>query len=258
VIAWLAGATLADEKSKAAEERDRRAKAAVAVAKSAAAVKESMADTIPSPREVTPKDYRTGHKESLAEQAVLVVYVKCDGPKVDGAVTCFVNTDTFGPVTGPAVVVGYPSGDRLLIDKTLPCPPDQSQLKDAVKEAALKIGGKQERMPALAPAPLNTQINAKLCPCSPGACGCKGDCPAKCPAKTSVGHTHTCANGHTWDHSVTSSHSCPTCGLQQYVQDAKAKPVTAGAVKTVAQPKVFVGYTKTCNNGVCTLVPVYR
>lgn len=44
----------------------------------------------------------------------------------------------------------------------------------------------------------------------------------KAPAATKafVGHTHTCANGHTWDHSMDGgSHVCPTCGLKQTVVD---------------------------------------
>ncbi len=47
------------------------------------------------------------------------------------------------------------------------------------------------------------------------------------------GHTHTCANGHTWDHAMTSGHNCPVCGLPQYVQDRSPRMVAVKTVKTV-------------------------
>lgn len=34
------------------------------------------------------------------------------------------------------------------------------------------------------------------------------------------GHTHTCANGHTWNHATNPTHNCQVCGLSQYVQDS--------------------------------------
>lgn len=40
-----------------------------------------------------------------------------------------------------------------------------------------------------------------------------------------VGHTHTCRNGHTWDHQVTAGHNCPTCGLYQNVIDGPRRAV---------------------------------
>lgn len=40
-----------------------------------------------------------------------------------------------------------------------------------------------------------------------------------------VGHTHTCANGHTWDHSANPSHTCRECGQSQYYQDTSPKMV---------------------------------
>lgn len=37
---------------------------------------------------------------------------------------------------------------------------------------------------------------------------------------TFQGHTHTCANGHTWDHTMDNgSHKCPSCGLMQFNVD---------------------------------------
>lgn len=41
-----------------------------------------------------------------------------------------------------------------------------------------------------------------------------------------IGHTHTCANGHTWDHQANPTHTCQFCGKTQYVQDSGARPVT--------------------------------
>lgn len=39
------------------------------------------------------------------------------------------------------------------------------------------------------------------------------------------GHTHTCANGHTWDHLSNPTHNCKICGLPQYIQDSRPMPV---------------------------------
>ncbi len=41
-----------------------------------------------------------------------------------------------------------------------------------------------------------------------------------------IGHTHTCSNGHTWDHKANPTHTCKFCGRQQFVQDTPARPVT--------------------------------
>ncbi len=52
----------------------------------------------------------------------------------------------------------------------------------------------------------------------------------KVSTRAPIGHTHTCANGHTWDHSVTDSHNCPVagCGLFQNYQDAVPRMVNIG------------------------------
>ena len=65
-------------------------------------------------------------------------------------------------------------------------------------------------------------------------------------ARAAQGHTHTCANGHTWDHSVTSGHNCPVCGLFQNVQDATPRAVTTGGA-TYALPS-----SGGCANGSCS------
>jgi len=47
-------------------------------------------------------------------------------------------------------------------------------------------------------------------------------------AAGTAGHTHTCRNGHTWDHSMDGgSHRCPTCGESQFVQDSGPRRVSA-------------------------------
>lgn len=43
--------------------------------------------------------------------------------------------------------------------------------------------------------------------------------------KAPVGHTHTCANGHTWDHETNPTHTCQICGLTQFNQDTAPRMV---------------------------------
>lgn len=72
-----------------------------------------------------------------------------------------------------------------------------------------------------------------------------------------TGHTHTCANGHTWDHATHAGHDCPVCGLSQYTQDARPRPVTVGQTRAASQPAAAVKtYTigasaSGCANGAC-------
>ena len=40
-----------------------------------------------------------------------------------------------------------------------------------------------------------------------------------------VGHTHTCAHGHTWDHAANPTHRCQFCGMSQYVIDQPSRMV---------------------------------
>lgn len=50
------------------------------------------------------------------------------------------------------------------------------------------------------------------------------------------GHTHTCPNGHTWDHSMDGgTHRCPVagCGLMQFVQDPPGRNVPAASPPVV-------------------------
>jgi hypothetical protein len=51
-----------------------------------------------------------------------------------------------------------------------------------------------------------------------------------------VGHTHTCARGHTWDHSENPTHNCRFCGLFQNVQDRTPRAVTIIRTERIPQP----------------------
>lgn len=54
------------------------------------------------------------------------------------------------------------------------------------------------------------------------------------------GHTHTCPRcATTWDHKSNNSHNCPECGTEQFVQDARPRPVTV-KVKVKPQADPFV------------------
>lgn len=60
------------------------------------------------------------------------------------------------------------------------------------------------------------------------------------------GHTHTCANGHTWDHTMDGgSHRCPTCGLSQFIVDQP------GAFRGSPRQFYTIGSGSGCANGNC-------
>lgn len=77
-----------------------------------------------------------------------------------------------------------------------------------------------------------------------------------------VGHTHTCANGHTWDHQANPGHTCKICGLQQFVQDPVARPVLVSPATTppesapTYQPPYQLYGSGGCANGSCPTVAV--
>ncbi len=52
--------------------------------------------------------------------------------------------------------------------------------------------------------------------------------PTTRPGNIGDGHTHTCANGHTWNHATHAGHDCPTCGLSQFIQDPSPRAVNLG------------------------------
>lgn len=85
-----------------------------------------------------------------------------------------------------------------------------------------------------------------------------------------IGHTHTCANGHTWDHQANSGHTCLICGLSQYVQDSSPRMVTVRTSSNVPTyyypqttylpqytytqgytPQYTLGNSSNCVNGKC-------
>lgn len=69
------------------------------------------------------------------------------------------------------------------------------------------------------------------------------------------GHTHTCANGHTWDHAANASHVCQFCGLTQMIQDRSPRPVTvlsSGNVSTRTVTAPVVRFSN-CPNGNCPI-----
>lgn len=73
--------------------------------------------------------------------------------------------------------------------------------------------------------------------------------------RQAVGHTHTCRNGHTWDHTIDNgSHVCPTCGESQFVMDAVPKAIVTGGTATTQSgstttyttlPQYQTGWTQT-------------
>jgi hypothetical protein len=93
----------------------------------------------------------------------------------------------------------------------------------ALEKRVADLEAKQATFRPFAPAPVSTLVKSTSV------------------ARQPVGHTHTCANGHTWDHSVTPGHNCPECGLPQYVQDPTPRTVTAGTPGWHA-PAPFAAY----------------
>jgi hypothetical protein len=139
-----------------AEDRDRRARAALALAAAPKAPPAAVA-VAPLPRVAKPKGYAQGHQESRDEQKPLVVFVGMDVVPVDGAIVSKTDAPEFAGVTAPAVVVGYPVGDRLFVERTLSGAPTPAEVKAAVRDAARKIDSPAKDMPA-APKPLDWQI----------------------------------------------------------------------------------------------------
>lgn len=62
------------------------------------------------------------------------------------------------------------------------------------------------------------------------------------------GHTHTCANGHTWNHAVHAGHDCPVCGLPQFIQDPVPRQVNING--SVNRSIITTG-SGGCANGQC-------
>jgi len=147
VVAGCLGSQVrADEQG----ERERRAKVALALA-----AKPSAVAVAPPPRPAA-KTYPQGYSAATKQQQPLVVYVGCEAQPVPGAVVAKADAP-FAGVHGPAVVVAFPVGDKLLIDATVP--PDAAKVEMAVKAAQRKIDVPvlPQRMPA-APKPLSWNL----------------------------------------------------------------------------------------------------
>ncbi len=156
-VALLVGTT--DSRADDREDRDRKARAALALTVPSVAPKAVATAPAPKAKSVA---YGDAYKRASAEQQPLVVYVGTPMEPVPGAVVSW--TDSFGDTKGPAVVVGYPVGDRLYVHATLPGAPSAEAVQREVKAAAKKSDPKP--MPpgavkdAPAPKPLDWNIRA--------------------------------------------------------------------------------------------------
>jgi hypothetical protein len=112
---------------------------------------------------------------------------------------------------------------------------------------------------AVPPAPPSTLKAA--CQCE--ACPCKTSNVVTAKPKASTtgfrqprGHTHTCTNGHTWDHDANPTHTCKFCGLNQFVQDNRPRLVTVTVTPTftpAVQKTVRTLSAGGCANGNCPI-----
>ncbi len=162
-----------------------KAKALIALSKA----KGGRAATAPAPHAPAPKDYPAGYKAATADQVPLVVFVGCEVQPTPNAVACKCDAPSFGTAKAPAVVVGYPVGERLMIDTTIAGQGTETEVKKAVEKAAKKIGDVPAK-PMPAPAPADWQIRTDDAEEQPisfrrgrAACGCGEKCPcAEAPA----------------------------------------------------------------------------
>jgi len=70
------------------------------------------------------------------------------------------------------------------------------------------------------------------------------------PVRSAVGHTHTCARGHTWDHTMDGgSHNCPVCGLHQTVVDPVIATVQAVQYSLPGTTNSYSSFTQTRSTG---------
>lgn len=155
-VALLVGTT--DSRGDDREDRDRKARAALAL--TAPAAPKALA-TAPAPKAKSVA-YADGYKAAGERQQPLVVFVGTPMIPTPGAVASW--TDSFGDTKAPAVVVGYPVGDRLYVHATLAGAPSAEQVQREVKAATKKCDPKP--MPprgvkdSPAPKPLSWDIRA--------------------------------------------------------------------------------------------------
>jgi hypothetical protein len=135
----VCGFAQADDK----EKLELKAKAALSLAKTSPRPVKA-----PAPRAVEVRDYATGYNKAIVDQKPLLVFIGCEIETHDGAISSRVEGPNFGNYKGPAVVVCYPTADRLNFDSVLSCPTEPAAVKKAIHDAARKIDRPQpKRMP---------------------------------------------------------------------------------------------------------------
>jgi len=74
--------------------------------------------------------------------------------------------------------------------------------------------------------------------------------------RSPVGHTHTCRNGHSWDHTSNPTHNCLICGEPQYTIDPVPRlvPTTSSTALKYSLPTSTSG----CGPGGCPTTPRWR
>lgn len=174
-------------------QRDRDAKAALALA---LAAKKSATSVAPRPHDAGGLiSYSLGYEKVVAEQKPLVVFVSCQGHKVDGAVVSFAKK--LDGVDKPSVVVGYPQGQKIFIDSTIDCHVAPEAINKAVAKASKKIDVPPGKCGQVAPKPADWKVSADdlavmLTTALVGVVG--DDCPnGICPTGTCV--TGSCSAG---------------------------------------------------------------
>ena len=225
------------------EERDRRARAILALT----TTKTKKAATIaPAPRSVEIRDYPAGYTKATRDTKPLVVFVGCKAHPVEGAIVSHIEADAFGETKAPAVVVGYPVGDRLLVEAALKCPTDKADLARAVKAAAGKIP--TPMVPAekpVAPKPLSWKIGAEMprpagCRCE-DPCKCEADaCPNKCPVAPVAPVVVTAATGGDGLDEVNAKRA--QAGLRPFLRDEGLTMAAKGCSEYRAANQMF-GHT---------------
>lgn len=169
VIALCAVAVFA-RGSEPDKDRDRAARVALALAGSGGkSVATSKVAVAPMPRPKLPLNYAAGYARAADDEKPLVVFVGCPGDHTaPGAIVARV--EKFADVVPPAVVIGYPVGDRLYVHATFQCPVTEEKLTAAVKAAAKKISDPPAKaMPA--PAPIDWTLRADPAPKGDDKCG---------------------------------------------------------------------------------------
>ncbi len=77
--------------------------------------------------------------------------------------------------------------------------------------------------------------------------------------RTPVGHTHTCANGHTWDHTMDNgTHVCPVCRLPQTSVDTVPRMVGNTQSQPLSYSLQQSSFSSGCANGSCGVLQTER